>query len=123
MIDSDEEREDRIHNEAIVDAYGSEEQAMGWYYYLQDRIAFPFRGRCISLRSISPLKIGEVVEVLNMADEADCEDEMRVIIRLAKRTFGVPLSQIEPIQKNEENEKMVEAILDWHYWVQRGYTF
>jgi hypothetical protein len=25
-------REDRIHNEAIVDAYGPEEQAMGWYY-------------------------------------------------------------------------------------------
>jgi Calcium binding len=27
-------REDRIHNEAIVDAYGPEEQALGWYYYL-----------------------------------------------------------------------------------------
>ena len=24
-------REDRIHNEAIVDAYGPEEQALGWY--------------------------------------------------------------------------------------------
>lgn len=54
MIDRDEEREARIHDEAIVDAYGAEEQAMGWYYYLQDRIAFPFRGRCIALPSISP---------------------------------------------------------------------
>ena len=26
-------REDRIHNEAIVDA-GPEEQALSWYYYL-----------------------------------------------------------------------------------------
>jgi len=24
-------REERIHNEAIVDAYGPEEQALGWY--------------------------------------------------------------------------------------------
>jgi hypothetical protein len=34
-------REDRIHNEAIVDA-GPEEQAMSWYYYLENKISFPF---------------------------------------------------------------------------------
>jgi hypothetical protein len=28
----DEEREQRITMEIIVDAYGPEEQAMGWYY-------------------------------------------------------------------------------------------
>ena len=28
--------------EAIVDANGPEEQAMGWYYYLEDKISFPF---------------------------------------------------------------------------------
>jgi hypothetical protein len=25
-------REERIRNEAVVDAYGPEEQAMGWYF-------------------------------------------------------------------------------------------
>src|SRR3954451_10671220 len=30
-------REDRIHEEAIVDA-GPEEQAMGWYYYLEGKL-------------------------------------------------------------------------------------
>ena len=34
-------REDRIHNEAIVDA-GPDEQAMSWYYYLEGKIRFPF---------------------------------------------------------------------------------
>jgi hypothetical protein len=29
----DQEREQRITMEIIVDAYGPEEQAMGWYYY------------------------------------------------------------------------------------------
>ena len=33
-------REDRIHSEAIVDA-GPDEQAMGWYYYLESKISFP----------------------------------------------------------------------------------
>ncbi len=35
-------REDRIYNEAIVDAR-PEEQAMSWYYYLEGKISFPFR--------------------------------------------------------------------------------
>ena len=36
-------REDRIENEAIVDAR-PEEQAMGWYYYLENKIRFPVPG-------------------------------------------------------------------------------
>jgi hypothetical protein len=34
-------REDRIHDEAIVDAYGPEEQARGWYYYLEHKLRIP----------------------------------------------------------------------------------
>jgi hypothetical protein len=34
-------REDRIHNEAIVDAYGPEEQAMGWYQPFLDQMEYP----------------------------------------------------------------------------------
>jgi hypothetical protein len=36
-------REERIHNEVVVDAYGAKEQAMGWYFYLEDKIRFPFQ--------------------------------------------------------------------------------
>ena len=32
----DEERQQRINMEIVVDAYTPEEQAMGWYYYLED---------------------------------------------------------------------------------------
>ena len=35
-------REDRIHNEAIVDA-SPDEQALSWYYYLENKIRFPFQ--------------------------------------------------------------------------------
>ena len=53
-------REDRIHNEAIVEAYGSEEQAMSWYYYLENKIRFPFSAKCIVANLVSPLKKGFV---------------------------------------------------------------
>ena len=46
-------REDRIHNEAIVDAR-PEEQAMSWYYYLEGKITFPFRARCVAVKDVPP---------------------------------------------------------------------
>jgi hypothetical protein len=51
-------RERRIAMEAVVDAYNSEERAMGWYYYLEERLKVPFQARCQSKREISPLRIG-----------------------------------------------------------------
>jgi hypothetical protein len=46
-------REDRIENEAIVDAR-PEEQAMGWFYYLENKIGFPFEAKCITTKVVSP---------------------------------------------------------------------
>jgi Calcium binding len=76
----DEEREQRITMEIIVDAYTPEEQAMGWYYSLEDRLHFPFVARCIAERSISPLRVGDEVDVVGMAPEEECEHEMFVLI-------------------------------------------
>jgi hypothetical protein len=44
-------REERIHEEAIVDAYGSEEKAMSWYYYLEGTLSFPFQAFAPSVES------------------------------------------------------------------------
>ena len=54
MVEEDSVREERITMEIVVDAYGLEEQAMGWYYYLQDKITFPFTASCITKRRSSP---------------------------------------------------------------------
>jgi len=55
--------------EIIVDANGPEEQAMGWYYYLEDQLKFPFRAKCHAQRTTSPLRKGQEVEVAGMAPE------------------------------------------------------
>ena len=72
-------REDRIYNEAIVDAL-PEEQAMSWYYYLEGKITFPFRARCLA-NAVSPLRKGETTEVLRMASEDAREHDMLVQVR------------------------------------------
>ena len=43
-------REERILNDFIVDAYGPEEEALGWCYYLENKIQFPFSARCLHAR-------------------------------------------------------------------------
>lgn len=116
----DEEREERITMEIVVDAYDSEERAMGWYYYLQDTMQFPFTATCISKRRISPLKEGATVEVVDIAPADECEQEMFVEINWEDDTLAVPLIQLEALEADEETQ---QAIADWHYWVNQGYEF
>jgi len=87
----DEERDERITMEIVVDAYGSEEQAMGWYYYLQSTMQFPFTVTCICKRRSSPLKESAIVEVVGMAPEDECDREMFVEIDWEGDTLAVPL--------------------------------
>jgi Calcium binding len=118
--DKDEAREQRINWEIVVDANGPEEQAMGWYYYLDDTIHFPFSARCVARRPTSPLDLGDKVEVVGMAPAEECEHEMFVLIQRKKRQLAVPLMQLEGIQVDEETQQAIE---DWQYWVNRGYEF
>ena len=46
-IEEEPDREYRIDMEVVVDAYDSEEPAMGWYYYISDECEFPFKAKCI----------------------------------------------------------------------------
>jgi hypothetical protein len=116
--DKDEEREERLHMEIIVDAYGPEEQAISWYYYLEEKLHVPFSARCVVHRATSPLQPGDKVEVVGMPSEEDCEHDMLVMIRWKRRQLAVPLMQLEGIEVDEETQQAIE---DWHYWVNRGY--
>ena len=115
------DREERIEMEIIVDAYGPEEQAMGWYYYLEEKLRFPFTAVCSEKRAISPLKIKDEVIVLEMAPDEECEKEMFVMIQWDRDGLAVPLSQLTPINSTDKQTK--EAVEDWHYWVRMGYEF
>ena len=113
-------REERIHNEAIVDAYGPEEQALGWYYYLESKIKFPFPARCSTTKVVSPLRKGETVEVRGLAPEDSCAHDMLVLIRWHGRNVAFPLSHLTAI---DGDDPTLEAIGDWHYWRAQGYCF
>ena len=93
---------------------------MGWYYYLDNKIRFPFRAECIRSKTVSPLRKGETVEVRRMASEDACTSDMFVLIHWQSRNLAVPLSQLTAIEPDEET---MEAISDWHYGLAQGYSF
>jgi hypothetical protein len=119
-IKEDKVREQRITDEITADAYDAEERIMGWQTYLENTLNFPFEGRCIREIVISPLKKGEKVRALAMADSDLYRNNMFVIVEWQNRQFGVPLEQIVPLDSDEET---TEAVKDWHYWVEKGYRF
>ena len=119
-IEENAEREKRLYDEIIVDAYDEYERAAGWYYYLDDKITFPFKAKVIKKSGISPLNEGEEVSVLGMADQNECNDKIFVEIEWEGRNFSVPLEQLYPVNADEDT---VEAVEDWHYWVDEDYCF
>lgn len=119
-VKEDPKRAHRITMEIVVDAYDEQERAMGWYYYLEEHLRFPFTATCVCKRAISPLRIKDEVEVICMAPEDECEHEIFVNIRWDKDGLAVPLSQLRPFNVDPET---IQAVEDWHYWVERGYRF
>lgn len=113
-------REERIEQEIVVDAYSSDERAMGWYYYLEGKLRFPFTATCIKRRATSPFKIGESLSITGLAPEDDCMSEIIVLTEWHGRSLGVPLAQLRPRKVDAATKQGIE---DWHYWSAMGYQY
>jgi hypothetical protein len=116
----DSVREDRISTEVVVDAHDGAERAIGWFGYLEDRLEFPFTASCSARRAVSPLLLGDEVEVISMAPADECTYDIFVVIRWEHGGLGVPLSQLTPTAAGPATHT---AVADWHYWVGQGYQF
>ena len=113
-------REERIIMDIVVDAYDSEERAMGLYYYLADKISFPFPAECIAIDKRTPLELSERMTATQMSGEIYCQNEMFVDVSWNGKVLAIPLVQVRPLDVDDDT---TEAIDDWHYWKKQGYMF
>lgn len=122
-VELDAVREERIKTEIIVDAEDKEDRAMGWYYYLDDNLNFPFNAKWAKKgrKGTSPEK---EVEVLGMATEEECLRDMLVeILEVGGKDEDVDLARLTDLKVLETDSDTLEALADWYYWVERGYKF
>ena len=117
-MEINEVREERITMEIVVDAYDEMERAMGWYYYLEDHLRFPFTANWLTNGSAME------VEVIKMASEDDCLEDMLVEVIYEedgiKDVFTASLADLQLVDPDKATQV---AIDDWHYWLARGYGF
>lgn len=117
---NDPAREQRIED-YLVDTYNDpEERVMGWYYSISDALGDKVRCRCFKQRSMSPLAVGDEVDIVGMPPEDDCMREMFVYVRWNDRNIVVPLNQLEPL---DGDDTVIQVIEDWLYWCMMGYEF
>jgi hypothetical protein len=127
-VKEDPMREDRILFDIVVDAYNETERALGWYYYLEQQITFPFAARFNSTltnlnpnsRARSPLRKEDRVSVIGLAEEDDCMSDVLVVVEFKGAEFIAPLAQLEC---NALDYESAQAVSDWHYWYARGYQY
>lgn len=115
----DSARDERITMEIMVDCYDSEEQFSSWHLYLEDNLNFPFEATW----KTSEAGKGEKVMVIGMGDFDYCFEaqDMLVNIEYEGDELFEPLQELFDIVS--EDEKTIEAIADWHYWIDSGNSF
>lgn len=120
---SDEpEREARIHDEITVDAYGDEEVTSSWYYYLEDKLNFPFLAM-VQTHKMQHARAGmsycaSKVRVLGLAPLQRCSARhiwaMGILSTAGSETpVHILLTDLTSVDADEMRE---EALTDWMYW-------
>ncbi len=110
------EREDRIMDEAIVDAHDDEEVFISWYTYLQDILEFPFQAY-VRVENPKNLEMRTLVTVLKMASMEYCSIRAIWLVAHVKHSdwyFYIPASEITEVNADEY---LVQALADWKYWI------
>lgn len=119
----DAAREERIEMEYVADADDSAEREVGWHCSLEDA----FYGgnvkvlcRCYRKRAMSPLAVGDEVEVFDIAPQEECRGDMFGFVMHNGKKLAVPLNQLQPLKGNNEAMTIIE---DWNYWCIMDYAF
>lgn len=115
-IPEEPQREERIDYEIVVDAYDEEERRMGWYYYLQDNLNFPFSAKWLKGKNPE----GRDVTVIDLSSIDDYSHDMFVEVEYEEDQYSARLKDIQPLDVNEATQTAIE---DWKYWLERGYEF
>ena len=108
-----------IDYEVVVDAYDDSEVYMGWYYFMSERLKFPFKAvATIKKRNgTSEKHTVEVVEDATDGDRFKCQ-AYYVNVDYEGVMMKAEVGDLKPINASEETLK---AITVWQYGKENGY--
>jgi hypothetical protein len=83
-----------------------------WFKYLKENLEFPFEAE-VNLASYSEvLNDGDIVKVKDLDDIIDMYGVM-MKIKKERKTYYIPLSELDLLDKTSNNYRIIEAFLEW----------
>jgi hypothetical protein len=111
------ERDGRIEREVLRGkAQDAKVQLLSWRNYIARASEFPFSAKLES----RALGVGGLFSVIGLAAAKPGEVQLYAKVIDGQGSNAVPL--FEPMPLSPESPT-VQAVLDWHYWVERGHAF
>ena len=99
---TDPERLQELIEEATVDAYGEDEQHMGFLTMIEDNVACPFKAKII----------GEEVEA-TAVESPESGYGLKVICRYKGKLYPIDITSLEWIDPLPEGFEWIEAYFEW----------
>lgn len=118
---SDISRRNRIEYEVIVDCYDEYEMAMGWFYYLNDNLKFPFKASIVGDIKIDSLQEGDSIIVTEFINSSKDDVSMynflpTVWIEKGEHIYDIPLVNVKSVDCDDDTFNTIE---DWRYWCEK----
>lgn len=96
------ERIQECIDDAIVDAYGMEEQLTGFYTVITDYVACPFKAKVI----------GEVVEITGF-DFNESDLGFNALCKYKNKVYPIDILSVEWVEPYPEGFEWIEAYFQW----------
>ncbi len=111
---SDEEIEQKIYDEIIVDCYDEIEASMGWYYYFEENLHFPFKATAQLKKSDGGVELQEVkITGIASQEEYFVGKDFNLQMQSGEYLFPIAYSKLSNIRAT------LEAFMIWDYWVRK----
>ncbi|TXK36898.1 hypothetical protein FVR03_16535 [Pontibacter qinzhouensis] len=110
-----EEIQHKIDYEIIVDCYDETEVSMGWYYFFEENLEFPFKAT-VPLRKKDGSTEIKVVKVVALAsdEEGITDNDFELEIENGEYLMDVSYSELTNIKASAQTR---EAFQIWDFWV------
>lgn len=117
FLQEEPEREDRIYDEAIVDAHGDEEIITSWYYHLEEKLDFPFTA-VVRVHSPGTPRQTIRVDMQAMAPVSRCGYWQMWVLGSSGEQPDSTLYHffLSDIVEAEAGPERLQALADWNYW-------
>ena len=114
---TDEEIERKIYDEIIVDCYDEIEASMGWYYYFEENLYFPFKATAQLKKRDGSVELQEVkITGIASKEEDFMGKDFNLQMQSGDYILPIAYSKLSNIKCTPET---LDAFEVWNYWVSK----